>query len=87
MENKRYYVYMLRCSDDTLYIGYTTNLEHRMDKHNEGKGAKYTRGRTPVKLVYSEEGEDLSWALKREHELKRLNRKQRLRLLKEGVGS
>jgi putative endonuclease len=83
--NKKYYVYMLSCSDDSLYTGYTTDLKKRMVKHNEGKGAKYTRGRTPVRLAYFEEGEDLSWALRRENELKSLAREQKLKLLEEGT--
>ncbi len=52
------YVYILRCSDDTLYCGWTTDLERRISAHNKGTGAKYTRSRRPVKLVYTESFED-----------------------------
>ena len=55
-----YYIYVLRCSDGTLYTGYTNNLENRLELHNKGKGAKYTRGRTPVELIYFEEFEDIA---------------------------
>jgi 16S rRNA (cytidine1402-2'-O)-methyltransferase len=81
MENKRFFVYVLKCRDETLYTGYTVDLEKRLQKHNEGKGAKYTRGRTPLELVYMEEGEDKSWAMSRENELKRLTRQQKMELL------
>ena len=68
-----YYIYILRCSDGTLYTGYTNNLENRLDLHNKGKGAKYTRGRTPVELIYFEEFEDKIEAQKREYAVKKLN--------------
>lgn len=76
-----YYVYILECSDNTLYTGYTNNLEKRIKTHNLKKGAKYTRFRTPVKLKYFEEYKDLSCALKREIEIKKLNRKEKLKLI------
>ena len=67
-----YYVYILRCADDTLYTGITTELERRIDEHNgSAKGAKYTCTRRPVKLVYSEEQADRSAASKREYEIKK----------------
>lgn len=72
-----HFVYILRCSDGTLYTGYTTNLVRRLQQHNEGKAAKYTRGRGPVKMVYTEEGTDRSWGLKREEAIKRLTRKEK----------
>lgn len=78
------YVYLLRCADDTLYCGWTTNLEHRIRVHNSGRGAKYTRSRTPVKLVYFEEFEDRQEALSREWHLKRLTREQKLALIRNG---
>lgn len=84
MGNKVYYVYMLKCSDNTLYTGYTVDLGKRLQKHNEGKGAKYTRGRAPVELVYVETGEDVSWALSRERQLKQLTREQKVQLVREG---
>jgi putative endonuclease len=87
MESKHYWVYILRCKDGSLYTGYTTDLEQRVQKHNEGKGAKYTRGRGPVEVVYAQQGNDLSWALSREIEIKKLNRQQKLRLIiREGEG-
>ena len=66
------YVYMLRCADDSLYCGWTTDLEARILQHNAGKGAKYTRSRLPVKLVYFEMYEDRHEALSREWHLKHL---------------
>jgi putative endonuclease len=76
-----YYCYILRCSDDTLYCGYTDNLELRVEKHNRKKGAKYTRHRTPATLVYSEKLETKSEALKREHQIKKLTREEKLKLI------
>ena len=73
-----FYVYMLRCADGTLYTGYTDDPERRARVHNAGKGAKYTRSRLPVELVYREALGDKSAALRRERELKRLTRKQKL---------
>lgn len=78
-----YYVYFLRCADDTLYCGYTTDVAKRVQTHNRGEGAKYTRSRLPVTLVYTEECESLSDALKREHALKRLSRSQKLNLIEQ----
>lgn len=66
----KYYIYILLCSDNTYYTGFTTDVEKRLSEHNSGKGAKYTRGRTPCKLVYTESFEDKSSALKREWEIK-----------------
>ena len=68
---------MMRCGDGTLYTGYTNDLENREAKHNEGKGAHYTRIRRPVKIVYSEEFETKSEAMKREHQIKRLKKKDK----------
>ena len=76
-----FYVYMLRCADGTLYTGYTDDPERRLRVHNAGKGAKYTRSRRPVELVYREILEDKSAALRREREIKRLNRAQKLNLI------
>ena len=78
---KVYFVYLLRCIDNTLYCGYTDNLEKRVETHNRGKGAKYTRRRTPVTLVYSEKLKTKSEALKREHQIKKLSRKEKLALI------
>ena len=65
-----YFVYMVRCADGTLYTGFTRDPKARVDVHNSGKGAKYTRSRLPVCLVYAERCESLSAALKRERQLK-----------------
>jgi nitroimidazol reductase NimA-like FMN-containing flavoprotein (pyridoxamine 5'-phosphate oxidase superfamily)/predicted GIY-YIG superfamily endonuclease len=75
------YVYILECKDGTFYTGYTNNLNKRIKVHNDGKGAKYTRGRLPVKLVYLEEITTKSEALKREYAIKRLKRKDKIILI------
>ena len=67
---KKHYAYMLRCNDNSIYSGYTTDLEKRLETHNSGMGAKYTRARLPVKLVYFEEFEDKKEAMKREWQFK-----------------
>lgn len=68
-----WYVYILRCSDNTLYTGVTTDLARRLEEHNRGsKGAKYTRARRPVTLVFTEGAESRSEALRREYRIKRL---------------
>ena len=78
-----YYVYNLQCSDGTLYTGCTNNLEKRIKLHNSSQsGAKYTRTRRPVKLVYSEELETLAQGRKREAEIKRMNREEKMKLLR-----
>jgi putative endonuclease len=69
--------YLLHCADGTLYCGITNQLEKRLAAHNMGEGAKYTRGRTPVMLVYQEDCEDKSAALKREWQIKQLSREQK----------
>ena len=76
-----YYVYILRCRDETLYTGITTDVERRAAVHNRGKGAKYTRSRLPVTVVYREPQPDKSAALKRELEIKGLTRDQKLCLI------
>ena len=76
-----FFVYLLECSDHTLYCGYTNNLDDRVNTHNRGKGAKYTRNRWPVKLVYYESFETKSEALKREHKIKQLTRREKLKLI------
>ena len=79
-----YYVYLLRCSDGTLYTGYTDNLSRRLAAHNTGQGAKYTRSRRPVTLVYWEAHPNKSSALRRELAIKRLSRAQKLELIQRG---
>lgn len=75
-----YWVYILECSDGTFYTGITNNLDKRLFAHNSGKGAKYTRGRTPVLLRYIDEVIDKSEALKRELEIKGLTKSEKLKL-------
>ena len=75
------YVYLLRCADGTLYCGWTTDLAARVKAHNSGRGAKYTRSRLPVELVYFETSEDRHDALSREWHLKRLRREEKLALI------
>ena len=70
MVNKKYYAYMVRCCDNSIYSGYAVNPIKRVKVHNSGKGAKYTRSRLPVELVYVEEFDTKSEALRREYELK-----------------
>ncbi|MDY3119180.1 MAG: GIY-YIG nuclease family protein [Peptoniphilus sp.] len=77
----KHYVYILRCADDTLYTGYTTDPVRRLQEHNHGFGAKYTRSRRPVTMVYLEEGSDVSWGLRREAAIKKLSRYQKLQLI------
>ena len=76
-----HYVYCLRCSDDTIYTGYTTDVERRVSEHDAGDGAKYTRGRTPVELCYVETHGTRSAALSREHAIKSLSRTEKERLI------
>ncbi len=75
------FVYMLQCADDTLYTGWTNDLEKRVAAHSEGHGAKYTRSRRPLTLVYAEECADKSAALRREAAIKRLSRAEKLQLI------
>lgn len=79
-----WFVYMLRCGDGTLYTGVTDDVPRRLAAHRAGKGAKYTRGRGPLELVYQEEVPDKSAALRREHQIKRLTRQGKERLIREG---
>ncbi len=81
MEMHKNYVYLLRCADGTLYCGWTTDLAARVKAHNSGRGAKYTRSRLPVELVYSETYDDRHDALSREWHLKRLSREEKLALI------
>ena len=76
-----WYVYMLLCGDGTLYTGITDDVDRRLAAHRSGKGAKYTRGRGPLELVYTEEQPDKSAALRREIEIKKLRREQKEALI------
>ena len=75
------YVYIIECSDGTLYTGWTNNLDKRIEQHCNGTGAKYTRGRGPVRLVYHEEFNDKRDAMRREYEIKRYSRINKLKLI------
>jgi len=77
------FVYLVECADGTLYAGWTTDLEKRVKAHNEGKGARYTRGRRPVHLVYREPCDSRGAALRREAALRRLSRRQKLELVEQ----
>ncbi len=76
-----HYFYLARCADSTLYAGTCIDLKEREAKHNAGKGAKYTRGRGPIKIIYSEEFKTLSEARKREAEVKKLSRSEKVQLI------
>ena len=76
-----HYVYVLECADETLYTGYTTDVDRRVAEHEAGDGAKYTRGRTPVELVHVESYGTRSEAMAREYEIKQLSRPEKERLL------
>ena len=78
----KYFVYILQCSNGTYYTGYTNNLENRIKEHNSGNGAKYLRGKLPVKLVYSKEYRYYKNALNRERNIKKMTRKEKERLIK-----
>lgn len=79
------YVYIARCADGTLYTGWTTDLIKREKAHNAGKGAKYTKSRTPIKIVYSEVFDDKETAMSREWHIKRLTRAEKLKLIENAV--
>ncbi len=81
--HKNWYVYIVQCSDGSLYTGITVDLDRRLNEHNtSNKGAKYTRSRRPVQMMYSETHETRSLASKREYAIKQLTRKEKLNLLK-----
>ena len=75
------YVYILKCADNSLYTGYTNNIKNRLHIHNAGKGAKYTRSRLPVELVYFELFVTKVEAMKREYEIKQMSRADKIKLL------
>ncbi len=82
MAATKWFVYMVRCKDQTLYTGITSDLKRRMEEHNSNNnGAKYTRSRQPVQLVYAESANSRSMALKREYQLKRMSRDQKQALI------
>lgn len=81
MEDKEHLVYMLKCKDNTLYTGYTNNLAHRLKMHVEGKGAKYTRGRGPFEVVYTEAFDTKEEAMRKEYQIKQLTRLEKQALI------
>jgi len=80
--NSKYYAYLARCSDNSLYAGYTNNIASREKAHNEGDGARYTRMRRPVRIIYYEEFVNRSDAMKREALFKRLKKSEKENLIK-----
>lgn len=82
MEEKQNFTYMVRCKDNSLYVGWTNNLEKRMKAHNDGKGAKYTKPRLPVELVYYEAFTTKQEAMSREYHLKQLTHREKEELIK-----
>lgn len=81
MNRDRNYTYIVQCRDNSLYTGWTNHLEKRIEAHNQGRGAKYTRARRPVKLVYYETYATKEQAMRREKEIKQMTRKDKLRLI------
>lgn len=77
-----FYVYLIRCVDDSLYCGWTTNLLKRYEKHVNGKGAKYTKAHPPMEVYYYESFEDATSARKREYEIKQMHRQDKLKLVR-----
>ena len=77
-----YWVYIVKCRDGTYYTGYTNNLENRIKEHNSGNGAKYLRGKLPVKLVYAKKYRYYKNTLRRERNIKKMTREQKERLIK-----
>lgn len=86
MEKDKHYFYVLLCSDGTLYGGYTKDVERRLRQHNEGKGAKYTRCRRPVSLVYRKVFRTKSEAMKAEYQFKKWPRTKKMAFLKKELG-
>ena len=80
----KHYIYIVRCKDGSLYTGYAKDIEQRIAKHNSGQGAKYTKIRRPVELVYQEVFDTKSEAMKREYEIKTFSRQEKLQLISEG---
>lgn len=81
------YTYIVECKDKTLYTGWTNHLQKRIKTHNDGKGAKYTRSRLPVRLVYYEVYETKQEAMRREYEIKQLTRKQKKKLIEKALSN
>jgi len=81
----RFYVYILKCQDNSFYTGYTADLGRRLKEHNTGKGAKYTRARKPVQLLYWEDHISIQEAMRREREIKRLSREKKIQLMRNKI--
>ena len=79
------YTYILRCADNSLYTGWTNNLDRRVSAHNAGKGAKYTKARLPVQLVYFESFETKEEAMSREYFIKKMSKKEKEKLIRDRV--
>lgn len=79
------YTYIVKCSDGSLYTGWTNDLEKRIRAHNDGKGAKYTKSRRPVVLAYYEEFQTKEEAMRREWEIKQLDREQKMKMIREDI--
>ncbi len=86
MEKDKHYFYVLKCRDGSLYGGYTNNLERRIRQHNEGKGAKYTKGRGPVTLLYHKMFDNKSDAMRAEYQFKKWPRAKKIEFLKKELG-
>jgi len=82
MTTNKYFCYMLVCADDSFYTGWTCDPERRLAQHNAGRGARYTRARRPVRLVFLEELPDRAAAMKREHAIKQMKRDRKERLIR-----
>ncbi len=82
--DKTWFVYILRCGDDSLYTGVSTDVAARLNAHRRGKGAKYTKYRQPLELVYTESCPEKSAAFRREWEIKQLTREEKLKLIEKG---
>ncbi|MGM8365507.1 GIY-YIG nuclease family protein [Virgibacillus sp. W0181] len=82
MVNQEHIVYILKCKDHSLYTGYTNDLEKRLEMHEHGKGAKYTRGRGPFQVVYVEKFPTKEAAMQKEYQIKRLSRNEKLHLIR-----
>jgi len=84
-EDKSFFTYILRCADDTLYTGWTTDIQKRINAHNEGIGARYTRSRAPVELMASWQFESKVAAMRSEYAIKKLSRAEKIRLIELGT--
>ncbi|MEC5425013.1 GIY-YIG nuclease family protein [Virgibacillus sp. C22-A2] len=82
-DNNEHIVYILKCSDNTLYTGYTNDMENRLKMHTEGTGAKYTRGRGPFQVVFIEKFPTKEEAMQKEYRIKQLNRKEKFQLIRD----